>query len=174
MQGEHELHERDAYFDRHEATENVTFDLLRLPSVGYTLESVTFDDSDDINVLVLLEHQADLNQLLEEALGKLELVHLKTRLFHASHGHLCCQFSMTKLPQLHFFCFRHQPPVTGPPPTNRHLSGVFSGRTSRSPPQQPPLQLRSLSTSGLGSSSPNEVEKLRKVILAIRARQDAA
>ncbi|KAF8196696.1 hypothetical protein K438DRAFT_1967710 [Mycena galopus ATCC 62051] len=63
-------------------------------------------------------------------------------------------------------------PPAADPPANRRLSGFFGGRTSGSPPQQPPLQLRSLSASGSGSSSPDEVEKLRKEILTLQSALD--
>lgn len=48
--------------------------LLGAPAVGDTLESVTLGDSNDIDVLVLLEDGGDLDVLLKEALGEGDLV----------------------------------------------------------------------------------------------------
>ncbi|KAJ6504846.1 hypothetical protein C8R47DRAFT_161776 [Mycena vitilis] len=50
-----------------------------------------------------------------------------------------------------------------PPVPNRRLSSIF-GRSS--PPREPPLQLHA---SGSGSSSPDEVEKLRKELRTVKA-----
>ena len=48
--------------------------LLGSPSAGDTLEAVALGDGDDIDHLVLLEVGADLNGLLEEAVGEVDLV----------------------------------------------------------------------------------------------------
>lgn len=48
--------------------------LLGSPSAGNTGETVTFGNSNDINHLILLEDGADLNWLLEETVGELNLV----------------------------------------------------------------------------------------------------
>lgn len=48
--------------------------LLGAPSAGDTLEAVTLGDGDAVDHLVLLEDGADLNGLLEEAVGELDLV----------------------------------------------------------------------------------------------------
>jgi len=48
--------------------------LLGSPSMSNTLESVTLGNGDNINTLVLLEHRANLDRLLEQAVGELDLV----------------------------------------------------------------------------------------------------
>ena len=48
--------------------------LLGSPSAGDTRETVTLGDSDDINHLILLEDGADLNWLLEETAGEVNLL----------------------------------------------------------------------------------------------------
>lgn len=48
--------------------------LLRSPTSGNTLETVTLGDSNDIDVLVLLKHRRDLHRLLEQALGVLDFI----------------------------------------------------------------------------------------------------
>jgi hypothetical protein len=48
--------------------------LLGSPTVGNTLESVTLGDTDDVDVLVLLEDRRNVDGLLEVGLGELDLV----------------------------------------------------------------------------------------------------
>ena len=48
--------------------------LLCSPAVGNTLKTVTFGNSNDIDVLVLFEDRRDINGLLEEAVGVVDLV----------------------------------------------------------------------------------------------------
>lgn len=47
---------------------------LSSPTVGNTLESVTLSNTDDVDVLVLLEHRGDVDSLLEVRLGEFDLV----------------------------------------------------------------------------------------------------
>jgi hypothetical protein len=48
--------------------------LLGTPTVCDTLESVTLGNSNDIDVLILLKHRANLHRLLEQILSELDLV----------------------------------------------------------------------------------------------------
>jgi len=60
--------------DLSETLVGLTRKLLGSPTVGNTLESVTGGDTDDVDVLVLLEDRGDVDGLLEVRLGELDLV----------------------------------------------------------------------------------------------------
>ena len=49
-------------------------ELTSTPTVSNTLEAMTLRDGNNIHNLVLLEHRANLDRLLEEAMGVLDLV----------------------------------------------------------------------------------------------------
>lgn len=53
---------------------SLTGQLLGAPTAGDTLETVTLGDGNDIDHLVLLEDTVDLNGLLEQVAGKVNLV----------------------------------------------------------------------------------------------------
>lgn len=52
----------------------LSWKLLGSPSAGDTLETLTLGDSNDIDHLILLEDGADLNWLLEQTVGEVNLV----------------------------------------------------------------------------------------------------